>query len=158
MRGRLCICTWLLVLHAGVGVALAQSSVTIINPSEARTQWTHSGVLLEADPIKGTPQYLVQYFDYWVDNAPRADLGAYEKVDATTYRHKLPADLVNGAHSTQVRACNLNVPFERKCSDWVVLLFTVDRVTIPAPPIFNAPTNITIITIAVPPTERTKKP
>lgn len=121
-------------------------------------QWNHSGVLLEADPVRGTPQYPVQYFDYWVDNQPVTALGTYEKVDATTYRHRLPADLVSGAHSVQVRACNLDVPFARKCSDWFVLPFTVDRTTTPPTPTFNAPTNLTIITIAVPATERKATP
>lgn len=145
MRGRLCICTWLLVLHAGVGTALAQSAVTIINPSEARTQWTHDGVGL-------------QYFDYWVDNQPRPELGAYEKIDATTYRHKLPGDLAVGGHTVQVRACNLSATTTAKCSEWAVISFTVDKPGTPTvilPP--GAPTNVTIITIAVPATERTKK-
>lgn len=128
----------LIVLPTG---ARAQSAATVINPSEARVQWTHDGVNL-------------QYFDYWVDSQPRPELGAYEKVDATTYRHKLPPDLANGAHTVQVRACNLDLPGE-KCTAWVTLAFTVDRVTTP---ILKPPTNLTIITIAVPPTERKSTP
>lgn len=113
----------------------------MINPSEALVQWTHDGLRL-------------QYFDYWIDNQPRPDLGPYEKVDATTYRHKLPPDLSNGAHSVQVRACNLDLPIEKKCSDWFVLPFTVDRGTGPVilPP--GVPTNLTIITVG---TARTKR-
>jgi len=141
MRGRLCIYTLLLVLSAGG--AAAQSGVTIINPSEARVQWNHDGVRLG-------------YFDYWVDNQPVPLLGAYEKVDATTYRHKLPADLKSGAHSVQVRACNLDATVLEKCTAWLVVHFTVDRGTGPVilPP--GVPTNLTIITITTPPV--TKKP